>query len=262
MQVSSQGRPLPGILVGHHEPIFDALPGNVLDNLRRSNSENALVWNKLYPAFRQGGRLQPLLALAPLWGTPALTLPDDQLQAYYWGFRADGTYLAGLEETLMAVDGPGPSTEVDCFLLGEENIILIEAKRGSGFGRCSRYNNHSCPAVHLEEPDLSLCRYWTEPAAAFHTEFAFAEPEVDFRPACDRHYQLARTLMVGRQLAELLKKDLHFWVLVPRRNWPRIERTWLDFTRAIKDSETWRRLRVLSWESLEELAVESNLNEH
>jgi hypothetical protein len=192
-----------------------------------------------------------LMGIRPLWGTPQLKLADDKLQAYFWGYRADGGYLDGLETALAAVDGPGPSTEVDCFLLGDANLILIEAKRSSGFGRCSRYNSSSCPAVHVEPADLSSCRYWVEPAARFESQLSFSPPALSGTPDCHRHYQLARTLMVGRALAAQLERRLHLWLIAPQRRWRGLERDWMDFTGSVKDSDLWRRMRVLSWESLE-----------
>ncbi|MFP3853399.1 MAG: hypothetical protein ACLFWD_03790 [Anaerolineales bacterium] len=255
MRVSSAGRPLPGILVGHHEPIFDALPGNVLDNFRRPGSENALLWNKLYPPSRSGLYLQELMNLPPIWGTPGLQMEDEALEAYFWGYRSEGDRLEGLDEALDLVDGAGPRTEVDLFLLGPGQLIAAEVKRGSSFGRCSRYNRQLCPAVH--EPGLgsSSCRYWHDAAARFENQLTFEVPEPGRRPSCDRHYQLARTLLVGQHLAESLGRQFHLWVVTPRRRWRSLERTWLDFAHRVKDPETWRRMRVLAWEELEGLPV-------
>ncbi|MDX1600615.1 MAG: hypothetical protein R3191_03770 [Anaerolineales bacterium] len=252
MKVSTAGRPLPGILSGHTEPIFDALPGSVLANLRRSNSENALVWNLVYPLAQPTLRLSDLLAIRPLWGTAQLEAVDDELTPYFWGFDVEGQPMPNLKDALEQVDGEGPATEVDLFLVGSNHLIAVEAKRSSGFGRCSRYGQGRCPEIHPEGSAESACRYWDEPGARFSTELALGPrpgPETE-APACDRHYQLARTLLVGKVLAQLHQLDYHFWAIVPSASWRRWERAWLDFADRVRDDVQWRRMRVLAWEDL------------
>jgi hypothetical protein len=124
-------------LQGAGEPIFEALPASVLDNTRHPRSENALLWNTLYPRLWPTSRLSDLLKLPPLWGTPKLPFSDEDLRPYFWGYAVDGQHLPGLDAALDAVDGPGPSTEVDLFLVGRTQLILVEAKHTSGLGRCS-----------------------------------------------------------------------------------------------------------------------------
>ncbi len=130
---------------------------------------------------------------------------------------------------------------------------MVEAKRGSRLGRCSRYGRKSCPAVHQVEPVLRECRYWDEPAAVFADELDLPEPTAESNPICNQHYQLARTLMVGRYLSRQLDLSLHLWLLVPQRGWRRLQADWLDFTDRLLDSDLWRRMRVLSWEALKSL---------
>lgn len=250
MKVSAAGRPLPGILAGHDEPIFDALPGSVLANLRRPNSENALVWNLVYPLAQPDLSLADLLAIRPLWGTVGLTAPrDDELRPYYWGYDVMGQRLDGLEAAVAVVDGEGPNTEIDLVLVGSGTLIAVEAKRGGGFGRCSRYAARECPEIHAA---ASTCRYWDQPAARFAGMLELGERPApgDERPPCDRHYQLARTLLVGRELARREGLDFHLWAIVPRSGWRRLERTWLDFADRVREQAQWRRLRVLAWEDL------------
>ena len=124
-------RELPRILVGTEEPIFSVLPDRVISNLRNEASENALVWNLMYPIAQPTITMSALLGLRPLWGTPSLKFIDEPLEPYYWGFNVNGQRLEGLDQTLDTIDGAGNQTEVDLFLLGESNLILVEAKHQS-----------------------------------------------------------------------------------------------------------------------------------
>jgi hypothetical protein len=248
------GRPLPRILHGSAEPVFGVLPETVLANLRRPSSENALLWNLIYPRARPSLSLKNLLSLRPMWGTAVLEADDDALTPYFWGFAADGHRLPALAETLEAVDGAGPSTEVDLYLLGKRNLIVIEAKRGSGLGRCGRYEQGVCPHLNPGSEAEASCRYWDLPAARFDGPLSWTGPPVPGdRPACAVHYQLGRTLLVGRHLAQRLDRRLHLWLLAPSSAWSRLQSSWLDFAGAVRQPELWRRLRVLSWESIAQL---------
>jgi hypothetical protein len=253
MKVSNGGRPLPKIIVGHHEPIFDRLPANVSDNFRRPGSENALVWNLVYPFARPTISLRALLAVPPLWGSPGLRPADDPLTPYFWGYGVDGRPLAPLADALVAIDGKGPATEIDLILLGRENLVVVEAKHRSPLGRCSRYQHGACPQVH--ETDGEPCRYWAHGNARFEDALDFRQPEPDNRPDCHRHYQLARTLLVGSRLADQLGLRLHMWLICPRRHWRSLERDWVDFAGRVCDSEQWRRMRALAWEDLRSLSA-------
>ncbi|MGA9533367.1 MAG: hypothetical protein WBR18_11680 [Anaerolineales bacterium] len=253
MNVSSRGRPLPNILEGHDEPIFDHLPANVLDNFRRSSSENALVWNLLYPLARPTLSLRALLQVRPLWGSAGLGFADDSLTPYYWGHGLDGQALEPLTHAVAHVDGDGPSTEVDVVLIGHQNLVLVEAKNRSRLGRCSRYQSGACPEVH-SGGRASSCRYWSLAEARFDQALVFEPPVSSSSPDCNRHYQLARTMLIGRRLAERLELRFHLWLICPRRHWRSLERDWVDFADKIIDSDEWRRLRVLSWEDVAALS--------
>jgi hypothetical protein len=244
--------PLPrAVLAGEDEGAFHHLPETVIANLRRPNSENARLWNTFYPRPGSACRLADLLSITPLWGTRAEDLPNDRLQPYFWGFHPNGERLEGLAEALQEIDGSGPRTEIDLILRGSSTLIVIEAKNLSAFGRCGRHQRRACPEVHLSpERWLEGCRYWGLPEARFDRLLDFgtrpgpgAPP-----PACARHYQLARTLLVGDALARRNALRLHVWVLLPRERWPALERTWLDFAERVRDPGLWRRLRVVAWE--------------
>lgn len=259
MRVSREGRPLPKILHGHHEAIFDQLPGSVLANLRRPRSENALVWNLIYPLERTGLDLRELLALRPLWGTPRLEADSESVTPYYWGFDRQGRRLSRLDDTLDTIDGPGPQTEIDLLLVGRDDLVAVEAKRSGRLGRCARYDQGVCPAHHPAVAEQPGCRYWEEPSARFDHSLHFPEPaRAEGAPPCHRHYQLARTLRVGETLAELLGLNLHLWLMTPRSHWRRLEGDWIAFSERIKDPGQWRRLRALAWEDVAGLRGQSS----
>jgi hypothetical protein len=251
---SQRRAPLPhAILAGEREGVFSRLPESVIANLRRPHSENARLWNTFYP--RPGSRLglASLLSIRSLWGTSAAAPLDDELEPYFWGFNPAGESLAGLEAALDETDGAGPRTEVDLILLGSSNLIVLEAKNLSTLGRCGRYQRRACPEIHLSADRwLDRCRYWELPAALFDRLLDFGPRPGPGAPAppCARHYQLARTLLVGETLARSLALRLHLWVLVPRERWPSLERRWNDFADRVRDPDLWRRSRVLAWDDL------------
>jgi len=226
----------------------------VLANFHTPRSENALVWNLIYPLAQPSISFKQLTQIRPLWGVVAPPDYDDALRPFYWGFDVLGERLPGLDEILTVIDGEGPQTEVDLFLVGKTTLIVVEAKHLSTLGRCSRYAHGRCPEIHDDSNDLeSACRYWSVPQAAFSTELEFGErPEFGGdSPPCDRHYQLARTLLVGRALSGKLERELHLWMLVPGKRWSSFERRWQDFAERIRDDELWRRMRVLAWEDVD-----------
>lgn len=248
---------LRGVLHGAGEAVFRALPQTILHGLRSPKSESSLLWNLIYPRAQPVLPLESLLALKPLWGSAAVSGGSgDRLTPYYWGFDVGGRVLPGLRRALDLIDGSGQQTEIDLFLVGAANLITVECKQEALFGRCSRYASGRCPEVHAVEGERAgPCRYWEEPAARFewHLRFGPRPLEDDGSLACDRHYQLARTLLVGMALAERLGLKHHFWVFAPRRHWPALQPLWLDFTDRVRDEGVWRRMRVLAWEDIEAL---------
>ena len=254
-------RPSPRrILSGSDEPIFNILPERVLANLRTPTSENALLWNLIYPLAQPKISFSKMLNLRPMWGTSTLSETfDDELTPYFWGFSIDGDRLIYLDEVLVEVNGPGLKTEVDLFLLGERNLIVVEAKHVGGLGRCKRFANLNCPETHRGAEELvEVCRYWDDDTASFgsYLEFGLRPEPGDEIPPCHRHYQLARTLLVGVALTMRLQLQLHLWLIVPKGRWRSFERDWLDFSNRLKDDELWRRLRVIAWEDVRGLPGE------
>ncbi len=246
--------PLPGVLHGVAEPVFRVLPKSILHDLRSPRSESSLLWNLIYPRAQPDVGLASLLRLTPLWGSAAREpLEDDRLTPYYWGYDQAGAELTDLRQVLDQVDGTGPQTQVDLFLMGRNHLITVECKQEAQFGRCSRYSTGRCPEVHVSAGELGpACRYWEHPEARFEAllRIGLRPVEDDGSLPCDRHYQLARTYLVGRTLANLLSLSFHLWVFLPRRNWPALEPAWLDFTERVRQEDDWRRMRVIAWEDL------------
>ena len=241
---------LDGILTGSDEPVFRVLPQRVMDDMKRPRSESALVWNSIYPRAQPTLSLAELLRLRPLWGS-SLDPIVDNLIPYYWGFDQVGSRLPQLDLVLDKIDGPGPKTEVDLFLFGEHELVLVEAKHMSGLGRCGRYASGRCPEIHLD-PSAGGCQYWTSDESMFTNMMDFGvkpEPE-DPPPPCNRHYQLGRTALVGGALSAQLERRLHLWLIIPRSRWGAIKRDWIDFTDRVTDDQFWKRLRVLAWEDV------------
>ncbi len=246
------------ILYGENEPIFTKLPNNVLANLRHRGSENAVLWNVIYPLAQPRISLKSLLTLSPLWGTMSLESKEDLLEPYFWGYNISGSRMVGLDDVLERIDGKGPRTEVDLFLLGENNLILVEAKHLGDLGRCSRYARNRCPEIHREEgASAEPCRYWEAGDQAFNRLVNFGSRPVpeDSSPPCNYHYQLARTLLIGDALAREQQLDLCLWMLVTKKRWRSTERTWLDFTDRVVEDELWRRMRVIAWEDLQKMST-------
>ncbi|HEY45997.1 MAG TPA: hypothetical protein G4O14_04335 [Anaerolineae bacterium] len=248
------------ILSGSDEPIFNVLPERVLANLRTPTSENALLWNLIYPLAQPKISISKFLNLRPMWGTSSLPeTVDDELTPYFWGYGIDGGRLLELDDVLQEIDGPGLKTEVDLFLLGERNLVLVEAKHAGGLGRCKRFAHHHCPEIYRDvEEVVGVCRYWEEDKASFasHLEFGPRPDPGEEIPPCHRHYQLARTLLVGYSLSIRFQLQYHLWLIIPGGRWRSFERDWLDFSDRVIDDELWRRLRVIAWEDVRELPGE------
>ena len=122
----SQVPNLKGVLAGSDEPVFRVLPQRVIEDLRRSNTESALLWNLIYPRAQPTLAFNELQVLPSLWGSQ-LEPSKDALTPYYWGFSQKGDRLPELDSVLDEIDGPTARTEVDLFLLGKDELVLVEA---------------------------------------------------------------------------------------------------------------------------------------
>lgn len=244
------------ILFGENEPIFSKLPNNVLANLRHPRSENALLWNLIYPLAQPAISMSQLLRISPQWGTPMIELAEDSLVPYFWGYHILGERLPGLDTVLERIDGAGPKTEIDLFLLGENNLVVIEAKHLSGLGHCSRFSTHRCPEIHQDAiSEVEPCRYWERGEQEFAQLLDFGDRPIagGSSPPCNQHYQLARSLVIGDVLAKEYHVEFSLWMMVSKTKWRSIEKNWLDFAMRIKGEELWRRMRVIAWEDIDQL---------
>jgi hypothetical protein len=242
--------------MGSNEPIFDVLPQTILANFYNRHSENALLWNLIYPRAQPSIALRDLFALDYLWGSIFKSEESAEfLLPYYWGFSVTGERFPGLDEVLDRVDGPGPQTEVDLFLLGDKHLILVEAKHTSSFGRCLRYTSGRCPEIHLDGQEV--CRYWEPGPGLFSDGLGLgARPQAEsINPPCNVHYQLARTFVIGKALADHLDRRFLLWIFVGRKQWRSLERTWLNFSDRVQDEQDWRSMRVIAWEQIRRLPV-------
>ncbi|MEX2030019.1 MAG: hypothetical protein WD906_03505 [Anaerolineales bacterium] len=222
----------------------------------------------IYPKARPGLSFARLSSVRPLHGTPLPAVAEDILVPYFWGWSLEGERMEGLDEAGRWIDGG--QTEADLLLLGRDNLILVEAKRFSGFGRCARYLAERCPEINRYEAGVTSehlgtearaadaergqldaeCRYWSEPAARFDTQLDFG-PRPDpasSAPPCSRHYQLARLLLLGSTLAAGIGRTFHLWGVVPRSEWQRLRPDWEDFVERLRDESMWKRQRVIAWE--------------
>jgi hypothetical protein len=258
MERRREGRPKPRILHGNEEPFFAVAPQDVLENLSSPASESALLWNLIYPLCTPTLSLRTLIEVKPLWGTVQLQVPEDRLRPYFWGYDTVGDRLEGLDEVLEEVDGKGPKTAVDLLLLGAKTLVVAEAKHLAALGRCSRFERERCPEVHARDGwDEKSCRYWEADSYGFRKWLAFGDrPGAgEVSPHCWRHYQLARTLLVGAGLADWLDRELHLWLLAPRSHWRALESDWLAFAERVREDGLWKRLRVIPWEGIRALAA-------
>jgi hypothetical protein len=239
------------ILSGGEERIFSVLPPRVLENLRNQASENALLWNLIYPLARPDLSLAGFLSLRPLWGTA--WSGEDSLKPYFWGFGLDGEPLEDLQGAVKTLGGGESTIEADLVLVGAANVVVVEAKHLGNPGRCGRYARGRCPEVHVENvPPGATCRYWEVAEASFSSALDFGPrptPQVE-RPPCSAHYQLGRTLLLAAALGARLGLAPHLWLIVPTTRWRRLEAGWLDFAERVRNPEMWRRLRVLDWEAV------------
>jgi hypothetical protein len=91
------------VISGEDEGIFLVLPESVLTNFLNPTSENALLWNVIYPLAQPTIALTDLLNIRPLWGNPNEgNTTDDALIPYYWGYDVDGERLSAARASQKA----------------------------------------------------------------------------------------------------------------------------------------------------------------
>ena len=219
------------------------------------DSESALLWNLIYQRAQPTLAAEELLSLPPLWGSRVDPIFDDLLP-YYWGFSQMGARMPRLDHVLDMVDGPGPKTEVDLFLLGESGACAYRGKaHGRMWGGAVGTAQENVPRFTMN-PRRLVADIGHRRNRCFPTcSISGSSPSEMIRHRCaNRHYQLGRTALVGSELAKELNRRLHLWLILPRSRWRYLRRDWIDFSDRIGNDSLWRRLRVLAWEDVISLA--------
>ena len=118
---------------------------------------------------------------------------------------------------------------------------------------CRRYQAGRCPEMREGLP--GPCRYWEGEPPPFASALRFGQRPApgDERPPCADHYQLARCLLLARELSRRLGLLPHLWLIVPEPRWPDLQKGWLEFAESVAADGDWRHLRVLAWESIERM---------
>jgi hypothetical protein len=118
-----------------------------------------------------------------------------------------------------------------------------------------RYTSGKCPEIH--EEGQTVCQYWETGPGYFADQLRFGPrpAQGDLNPPCNLHYQLARTYLIGKALAERLERTFLLWSFVPKTKWRSLERTWLDFSERVEDEQDWRLMRVIAWEKIRKFPV-------
>jgi hypothetical protein len=156
-------------------------------------------------------------------------LPGARLVLWGWEIHeTSASRWAPLSDILCAVedyqDGKpeGQKTEPDAIVFTETSLFVIECKRKSSLGACSRFEDKRCPEINLERRKRPYCQYW---ARGLNELVAFPRPAPMISTAeCNLYYQLMRNYMIGMRLADALGVNLHLMV-VKARNSPHFSET-------------------------------------
>jgi hypothetical protein len=194
-----------------NHPVYQELPQRTQRKMLSPISEDKLTWDCFF-GLKQAESLGPALSAA-------LNLPPDtfkEAELILWGFQIGessyapwGPLARVLAELECYNDGKpeGQKTEPDAIILSSTSITVIECKRTSSLGHCSRFGKRECPEVNLEQRKRLYCQYWARGLSELTT---FPKPLPGAGAAhCDRFYQLMRNEMVGLRLAHLLGLRLH-----------------------------------------------------
>jgi hypothetical protein len=198
-----------------NHPAYEHLPLRTRKKLLSPISEDKLTWDCCV-GLRQAGALGPVLA-------DALGLSHEKLvepQLILWGLEI-GESSAPAWPPLLPIlfelenyrDGKpeGQKTEPDAIVVTNSSIVVLECKRTSDLGECSRFKDQRCPEINLDRRKRPFCQYW---ARGLDQLVSFPKPEAGASVApCSLFYQLMRNYMVGFRLAQVLKLGLHLLVV-------------------------------------------------
>jgi hypothetical protein len=203
-----------------NHPVYDLLPQRTQRKLLSPISEDKLTWDCFF-GLKKAAALDSNLAGLLGLGKELLVAP----RLFLWGFEIYEALASPwpiLNDILSSVedyrDGKqeGQKTEPDAIILSESSLVIIECKRGSRLGDCSRFKNRQCPEIHREGRKRPYCQYW---ARGLDRLVTFSKPTpTTTAPECNRFYQLMRNHMIGARLAAALRVDLHLLVVKARRS--------------------------------------------
>jgi hypothetical protein len=203
-----------------NHPVYNLLPQRTQKKLLSPISEDKLTWDCFF-GLKQAGALD--VTLAEVLKIRREALAGSRLILWGWEIHSDSASLWPLlPEILSSVedyyDGKqeGQKTEPDAIILSESALVIIECKRGSRLGDCSRFKDQRCPEVHLEGRKRPYCQYWDR---GLDQLVRFQKPvPTDTSADCNRFYQLMRNYMIGTRLAGALGVQLHLMVVKAQRS--------------------------------------------
>jgi len=209
-----------------NHPVYELLPSRTHKKLQSPVSEDKLTWDCFF-GLKRADALGSVLA-------DALNIPREELVGPHlilWGWEiheSSASKWSPLSGVLSALENyadgkpEGQKTEPDAIVFTERSIVIIECKRKSSLGRCSRFGKSECPESHISTRKRPYCQYW---ARGLDQLVTFPKPTpMELIAECDSYYQLMRNYMVGLRLSELLRLDLHLLV-VKARNLPDYRKT-------------------------------------
>lgn len=209
-----------------NHPVYHLLPQRTQKKILSPISEDKLTWD-CFVGLKQAKALGPVLA-------DSLAIPREKLAGAHlvlWGWEihtSSASKWAPLSDVLSAVedyrDGrpEGQKTEPDVIVFTESSLLVIECKRHSRLGTCSRFKDKRCPEIDVDRRKRPYCQYW---ARGLNELVAFPMPvPMVLAPECDLYYQLMRNYMIGLRLAEALRLSLHLMV-VKAKNSPHFVET-------------------------------------
>lgn len=198
-----------------HHPVYNLLPARTQKKILRPESEDKLTWDCFF-GLSQAGALGRVLA--DRLGLPRQQLDGAGLVLWGWEIQSESaSRWAPLGAVLSAVENyrdgrpEGQKTEPDAIVFTSTSLVIIECKRRSKLGTCSRFGERECPEIDLDRRKRSYCQYWARGLSEL-VAFEKPDPGVD-APECDRYYQLMRNYMIGLRLAEALQTTLHAMVI-------------------------------------------------
>ncbi len=204
-----------------------------LSRLGSENSEDARSWN-LFRTLQLQSDMQKYYGL--------IRVQDNLQNLLFWGLDPEtGEFDGVLKSVLDEIEPPYlwkvQQTEPDIVLIGKGTVVFNECKLGKPGKNIDAWNR--------KEEFSSEHRLYKEKARPFFKQL-FTE---DFEEKGRRYYQLMRNYIIGRNLANRLKKEFHLVVIVSEKNSARSglthEEEFKNFCSNLVDSS---RCHYLTWD--------------